>query len=308
LSRKKKPRNANGRSSICFSDRDNSWHGYVMVGVKDNGRPDRRHVRGKTKTAVTTKVRKLERERDEDKVRKPGQTWTVKQWLIYWLETIIAPPVITENAFIAYEVAARVHLIPGIGAHKLDKLEPEHLKLLYRKMTRAGAKPGRVHQVHRTIRAALNEAMRRKKITENPALLARAPKVEENEVEPYSVAQVKSLPWDGPTPRWPLVTSTSSRPSGETWPPASADCSGSQPRQPGRVTMTAPRGTPHCPRNKQMPPQMQPAAQTPVTHKGGDRRLPCLMAVAVGFEPTEGVNPHALSRRAPSAARTRYRG
>ncbi len=31
------------------------------------------------------------------------------------------------------------------------------------------------------------------------------------------------------------------------------------------------------------------------------------MAVAVGFEPTEGVNPHALSRRAPSAARTRYR-
>lgn len=30
-------------------------------------------------------------------------------------------------------------------------------------------------------------------------------------------------------------------------------------------------------------------------------------AVAVGFEPTEGVNPHTLSRRAPSAARTRYR-
>jgi integrase len=51
----------------------------------------------------------------------------------------------------------------------------------------------RVHQVHRTIRAALNEAMRRKKITENPAALARAPKVDEEEVEPYSVAQVKSL-------------------------------------------------------------------------------------------------------------------
>src|SRR5918997_3631209 len=31
------------------------------------------------------------------------------------------------------------------------------------------------------------------------------------------------------------------------------------------------------------------------------------MAVAVGFEPTKGVNPYALSRRAPSAARTRYR-
>src|SRR5918998_3681960 len=31
------------------------------------------------------------------------------------------------------------------------------------------------------------------------------------------------------------------------------------------------------------------------------------MAVAVGFDPTGDVNPHALSRRAPSAARTRYR-
>jgi integrase len=117
----------------------------------------------------------------------------VAQWLHHWLENVVAPPVITENAFIAYEVAARVHLIPGIGAHKIDKLEPEHLERLYRKMTRAGAKPGRVHQVHRTIRAALNEAMRRRHITENPVILARAPKIEEEEVEPYTVAQIKSL-------------------------------------------------------------------------------------------------------------------
>jgi integrase len=193
MSHEKKTRTANGRSSIYLSEHDNSWHGYVTVGVKDNGKPDRRHVRGKTKAAVTTKVRQLEQQRDSGKVRKSGQSWTVEQWLNHWLESIVAPPVITENAFIAYEVAVRVHLIPGVGAHKLDKLEPEHLENLYRRMTRAGAKPGRVHQVHRTVRAALNEAMKRKRITENPALLAKAPKVEEEEVEPYSVAQVKSI-------------------------------------------------------------------------------------------------------------------
>jgi integrase len=188
MPREKTTRATNGRSSIFHSEHDNSWHGYVTVGVTDHGAPDRRHLRGKTRAAVTKKVRDLERRRDEGNVRKPGQTWTVDQWLNRWLENIIAPPVITENAFIDYEVAVRVHLIPGVGGHKLDKLEPEHLEKLYRKMTKAGAKPGRVHQVHRTIRAALNEAKRRKKITENPALLARAPKVEEEEVEPYSVA------------------------------------------------------------------------------------------------------------------------
>ena len=31
------------------------------------------------------------------------------------------------------------------------------------------------------------------------------------------------------------------------------------------------------------------------------------LAVAVGFEPTEELPPHTLSRRAPSAARTRHR-
>lgn len=182
----------NGASSIYFG-KDGYWHGRVTVGLKDNGQPDRRHVKRKNEGDVIRAVRGLERERDDGKVRKTGRVWTVAQWLRHWLENVVAPPVITENAFIAYEVAARVHLIPGIGAHKLNKLEPEHLERLYRKMTTAGAKPGRVHQVHRTIRAALNEAMRRRHITENPAILARAPKVDEEEVEPYTVAQIKSL-------------------------------------------------------------------------------------------------------------------
>lgn len=192
MTREKRTRNANGRSSI-FEGSDGSWHGYVTVGVKDNGRTDRRHVRGRTKAAVTKKVRDLEKARDEGAVRKAGETWTVEQWLRHWLDTIIAPPTITENAHDAYEVAVRVHLVPGIGAHRIDRLEPEHLERLYRKMSVAGAKPGRIHQVHRTIRAALNEAKRRKHITENPASLARAPQPDDEEVEPYGVEEIQQI-------------------------------------------------------------------------------------------------------------------
>jgi integrase len=205
LPREKKTRTANGRSSIFHSEHDNSWHGYVTVGVTDSGAPDRRHVRGKTNAAVAKKVRDLERRRDEGKVRKPGQTWTVEQWLDHWLNTIVAPPTITQNAWDAYDSAIRIHLIPGIGAHRLNKLEPEHLERLYRKMMTQGRTPSRpgekikptrpatAHQAHRTIRAALNEAVRRRHISENPALLARAPKVVEEEIEPYSVDEIKRL-------------------------------------------------------------------------------------------------------------------
>lgn len=89
-----------------------------------------------------------------------------------------------------------MHLIPGIGKHKLNgprKLEPEHLERLYQKMVRAGFKPGTAHQVHRTIRAALNEAVKRKRIGTNPAALAKAPKLDEPDVEPYSVSEVKRI-------------------------------------------------------------------------------------------------------------------
>ncbi|MGH3615518.1 MAG: tyrosine-type recombinase/integrase [Pseudonocardia sp.] len=193
MPREKKGRNSDGRSSIFQSQADGGWHGYVTVGIKDNGRIDRRHRRGKTKTEVTEKVRALERARDEGKVRKAGQTWTVEQWLRHWLDNIIAPPAITENAYDAYEIAVRVHLIPAVGAHKLDKLAAEHLERLYRAMVKAGAKPATAHQVHRTVRAALNVAMVRKHITENVATIAKAPKVDEEEIEPYTVDEIVKL-------------------------------------------------------------------------------------------------------------------
>lgn len=186
-------RNANGRSSIYFSERDQCWHGWVTVGVKDNGQSDRRHVRGKTKAVATKKVRDLERQRDNGAIRKAGQTWTVAQWLDHWLHTIIAPPVLTENAWKAYDAAVRCHLTPGLGAHRLDRLAPEHLERLYRTMVTAGAKPGYAHQVHRTIRTALNEAVRRKHLISNPATVARAPKLDEEEVEPFSVDEIKRI-------------------------------------------------------------------------------------------------------------------
>ncbi|GAB3914612.1 tyrosine-type recombinase/integrase [Kibdelosporangium lantanae] len=199
MPREKQGRNANGRSSIYYSEKEKTWHGWVTVGVKDNGKPDRRHVRGQTKTEVSEKVTKLEQERNEGRVRKAGQSWTVETWLKHWLENVVAPPVVTENAYSAYEVAVRVHLVPGLGAHRIDKLTPEHLEKLYRKIMRQRTKSGTttkaatVHQVHRTIRAALNVAVRRKHLLANPALEAKAPKVDEIEVEPYAVEQVKKL-------------------------------------------------------------------------------------------------------------------
>ncbi len=163
------------------------------MGVWDNGRTDRRHVRGTTRAVVARKVRELEKQRDTGTARPAGQHWTVAQWLDYWIANIAAPPHVAENTHAGYQVDIRNHLIPGIGAHRLEKLSPEHVERLYAKLQREGLSSGGVHHVHRTLRARLNEAVRRSYLTRNPVLLARAPKLTEIEVKPYSVEEVKRL-------------------------------------------------------------------------------------------------------------------
>ncbi|WP_084072324.1 tyrosine-type recombinase/integrase [Knoellia sinensis] len=193
----RRTRQPSGRSSI-YLGKDGYWHGRVTVGIRDDGKPDRRHVMGKSKATIATKVRKLEKLRDERTVPEAGARWTVETWLVHWLDKIVTGHV-KATTLSAYNVAVHKHLIPGIGPHRLDRLEPEHLESLYRRMltqpTKFGSetKPATVHQVHRTIRTALNEAVRRGHLPRNPASIARAPRVVPPEIEPFTVDEIRRL-------------------------------------------------------------------------------------------------------------------
>jgi integrase len=148
---------------------------------------------GKVEADVIRKVRDLERSRDGGKVRKAGQRWTVASWLTHWIENIAVPPAIKDSSHASYRVDVYVHLIPGLGAYRLERLTPEHLEKLYAKMQRQGSAAGTAHHVHRTVRAALNAAVRRGYLTQNPAAVAKSPTVEPGEIEPYEVDEVKRL-------------------------------------------------------------------------------------------------------------------
>jgi hypothetical protein len=139
----------NGASTIYYSEYDGPWHGRVTVGVLDDGRPDRRHVKRKTEAEVSKAVQELGQERSSGTVRKPGSAWTVEQWLTHWVENIAAVSV-RYKTLAGYRSAVNVHLIPGLGAHRIDRIEPEHFETLYRKIQQAGRKSGTAHHAHRT--------------------------------------------------------------------------------------------------------------------------------------------------------------
>lgn len=61
----------NGASSI-YQDKNGKWHGRVTMGVRDDGKTDRRHVESWDRKTVTDKVRKLERARGEGNATQTG--------------------------------------------------------------------------------------------------------------------------------------------------------------------------------------------------------------------------------------------
>ena len=184
-------RNLNGESSV-YKGKDGYWHGRVTVGVHDDGKSDRRHVMSRSRAEVVRKVKELEKRRELGRVPEPGQRWTVGQWLDHWLQDI-ARPSVRENTYLGYAVDVRVHLKPRIGAHRLDRLQPEHLERLYRAMRQEGKAAATAHHVHRTVRTALGEAERRAYLMRNPATIARAPRLEENEPDPLTVEEIRRI-------------------------------------------------------------------------------------------------------------------
>jgi integrase len=191
MARQKATREANLRSSI-YQGEDGYWHGRVTMGVRDNGTPDRRHVMSRDKAKVTAKVRRLERQRDDGVGIRPGRAWTVERWLAHWLENI-AKPSVRYKPYLGYRTAVYQHLIPGLGAHRIDRVQPEHFEKLYARMQARGLKPGTAHQVHRTARTAFGEAFKRGYIARNPVSLAKPPRVEDSEVDPFEADEIDRI-------------------------------------------------------------------------------------------------------------------
>lgn len=197
MPRKKSTRNPNGRSSI-YLGKDGCWHGRVTMGLKDDGTPDRWHVKRKgdgAYDAVVEAVQQLERKREEGIVRAPrSKSQTVADWLTYWLNDVVGPN-IRYKTYEGYEGDIRNHLVPRIGAHKLERIqhEPERFEKVYKDLAKLGYSQNTVHHVHITVRAAFREAKKRKVITENPFEIVKAPRVDEEEVEPFEVEEIQEL-------------------------------------------------------------------------------------------------------------------
>jgi integrase len=184
-------RRPNGESSV-YLGKDDLWHGWVTVGTKPDGSPDRRHVKRKDEGAARRRVRELERDRDAGQVRKAGRAPTVAEWMATYLDTI-AVQKLAPKTYDDYWSKTRNWIIPHLGKHRLDRLQPEHLDALYAQMTRAGKAQSHVLKVHRILSRALKIARRRGKVTRNVAELVDPPSADPVEQTNLKQAEARKV-------------------------------------------------------------------------------------------------------------------
>lgn len=183
---------ASNHESSIHQDSSGRWHGYVSMGLREGGRRDRRHVSGLSRREVVTKVRALEARRDAGTALGAGAPPTVAVWLAEYLDTVAARRV-RPATLDRYRSLARVHIVPRVGHHRLDRLQPEHVERMYTAMADTGLSSATVLQAHRLLSRSLKIAMQRGRVGRNVCSLVDAPSLSHHEIEPLTVAEARKI-------------------------------------------------------------------------------------------------------------------
>lgn len=178
------------------------WVGAYVIGFRE-GKPIRKRVTAKTRTAAAAKVREI-RDQHERSMLPAGKPATVEQWMNHWLNNIAARKVGELTLNNSYRQKVTQYIIPLLGHHRLDRLTADHIEEAWERLADVGnptledptpLKPNTVHQTHAILRRALRVAVQRKRLAVNPAGKDSmdAPPADEQEIVPMRVDEVKAV-------------------------------------------------------------------------------------------------------------------
>lgn len=175
----------NGEGTL-YHRKDGRWSAIITV---EGGK--RKTFYGKTRKEVQEQLKKALFEQQKGMlVTAPQQK--VEHFLRHWLEETHKPSV-RLRTYERYEEILRLHLIPGIGHHQLQKLSPQHLQTFYKKKLEEGLSPTTVVNFHNLLHKALETAVRWNLVSRNVCTLVTPPRRGHYEIQPLSIEQVQQL-------------------------------------------------------------------------------------------------------------------
>jgi hypothetical protein len=149
-------RRGHSEGAIYQRESDGKWCASVDLGFV-NGKRRHKVIYGKTRKEVADKLKALHRDQMAGINIAPDQ-YTVEQFLNRWLDEVICHrrPRTQES----YRGTVRLHILPYVGAYKLQKLQPEHEQAMVNTLSASGLGPRSVKYAALVLSRGLNQARR----------------------------------------------------------------------------------------------------------------------------------------------------
>ena len=145
------------------------------------GKQIQRSITGKTQKEVAQKLKAATAAIDEGTYTAPSRM-TVGQWMDIWVAEYLGgvKPRTVDN----YKGVVNHRIKPGLGAVKLDALNPHTVQNYYNGLTKEGLAPKTVKNVHGIFHKALQQAVSNGYIKNNPADSCILPQAIRKELKP----------------------------------------------------------------------------------------------------------------------------
>lgn len=188
---RKNSRAANGAGSIR-QRADGTWEGRIFMGYNPKtGKPVRKSVYAKTQAEVRKKATEIQRQLDTDTYQAPAKT-TVEQWFKTWIETFCENR-LKPHTIATYQSKITNHILPEIGALKVQDVRMSHIQKLYGNMSKNGKSPKLVHDIAGILNAAFSTAVTEGLLQKNPCTGATPPKAHKPEILPLSDSDIPAF-------------------------------------------------------------------------------------------------------------------
>ena len=174
-----------GEGSI-YCRKDGRWTAEISL---EGGKS--KFLYGKTRKEVQEKLKTALYEQQQGML-VTGPQQKVGPFLTHWLEDVHKQS-IRPRTYERYEEIVRLHLVPGIGHHQLQKLSPQHLQSFYKKKLEEGLSNTTVGCFHSVLHKALETAVRWNFIVRSPCDLVSPPRRKHFEIQPLSMQQIHQL-------------------------------------------------------------------------------------------------------------------
>ena len=131
-------------------------------------------------------------EEQETSVPKLAPSYTLEQWINYWLEEVVARDR-AESTLYSYRNIARCHVIPALGSLPLSEVTPLRVQTYLHQQMDQGLSPNTVRKHYVLLTTALGLAVRLEVLERSPMDRVIAPKLQETRYTFYAPAQLQQL-------------------------------------------------------------------------------------------------------------------